>query len=155
MYANAPEKGANMIQGSMNGDTRRWRLLTGVICLALPCGLIAVNCFLPFPDIVDFFGLGELCLLMDADIKYCVNNNWGFAHPLSCWLLTKITGDLLISQRILNSLFIMISATLLVRIVRYSRVRLSKASAGCLLLFVSSPWAAEAAVSVSHQMSAN
>jgi hypothetical protein len=115
--------------------------LTAVGCL------IAVNYSLPFPDISDFHGLARICLLMDENIKYCVNNNWGFAHPLSCWLLTKTTGDLLISQRSLNALFTMLYVMLLLRMVHFFLGRLTGKSVGCLILFICSPWILDAALS--------
>jgi hypothetical protein len=121
--------------------------LTGCIGLTAFLGLIAVNYALPFPDINDFRGLGALCRLMDTDIRYCVNDNWGFAHPLSCWLLTKLTGDLFISQRLLNALFVSLYILLLIRMVRYAYGGLSHRSVGCILLFISSPWLIDAAVS--------
>jgi hypothetical protein len=72
-------------------------------CLALVA--TAVNWLLPIPDINDFRGFGEICLLMERrGLLYCVNEGWGFANPLLNYLLTKLTGDLLISQRILGFL---------------------------------------------------
>jgi len=64
-----------------------------------------LNWLLPLPDINDFEGLGRICLLMDRQgWLRCVNDNWGFAQSLSCWLLTKVTGNLLISQRLMCAL---------------------------------------------------
>ncbi len=125
--------------------TQPW--LAGFICMTVLFGLIAVNRALPFPDTADFRGLGAICRLMDKDIRYCVNNNWGFAHPLSCWLLTKMTGDLFIGQRMLNALFTALYILLLIRILRYAYGSLSLRMVGCLLLFICSPWMVDAAVS--------
>ncbi len=92
-------------------------------------GLLAVfvgwvgywNWLLPLPDINDFEGLGRICLLMDRQgWLRCVNDNWGFAQSLSCWLLTKVTGNLLISQRLmccLGGLLAVVSAERVMRMV--------------------------------------
>ena len=121
--------------------------LTGFICFTVFLGLIVLNCALPFPDTADFRGVGTICKLMDTDIRYCVNNNWGFAHPLACWLLTKLTGDLFVSQRLLNALFTMLYILFLTRMVRYAYGALSLRSVGVILLFICSPWMVEAAIS--------
>jgi hypothetical protein len=121
--------------------------LTGFICFTVFLGLIVLNCALPFPDTADFRGVGAICKLMDTDIRYCVNNNWGFAHPLACWLLTKLTGDLFVSQRLLNALFTMLYILFLTRMVRYAYGALSLRSVGVILLFICSPWMVEAAIS--------
>ena len=135
------------IKSLIQGDRSVQLWLTGFIWTAVLLGLIAINYILPIPDIIDFRGLGAICGLMDMDIKYCVNNNWGFAHPLSCWLLTKLTGDLFISQRLLNALFISIYILLLIRMVRSAYGGLSWRSVGCILVFICSPWLVDAAVS--------
>jgi hypothetical protein len=122
-------------------------LLSCFIYGTLLLGLITVNRALPFPDISDFRGLGMMCELIDTDIRYCVNNNWGFALPLSCWLLTKLTGDLFISQRLICALAISVYLILLIRMVRYAYGGLSLRSVGCILLFLCSPWMVEAAIS--------
>ena len=131
----------------VKGDHSIQPWLTVFISMTMLLGLIAVNYALPFPDINDFRGLGAICRLMDTDIRYCVNNNWGFAHPLSCWLLTKLTGDLFISQRLLNALFISLYILLLIRMVRYAYGGLSLRIVACLLVFICSPWMVDAAVS--------
>jgi hypothetical protein len=131
----------------VKGDPSIQPWLTGCIYMTVLLGLIAVNYALPFPDISDFRGIGMMCDLIDTDIRYCVNNNWGFAHPLSCWLLTKLTGDLFISQRLLNALFTSIYVLLLIRTVRYAYGGLSLRSVGGILVFICSPWMVEAAVS--------
>lgn len=83
---------------------------TGVFSRREWLGVLAVfagwvgylNWLLPLPDINDFEGLGRICLLMDRQgWLRCVNDNWGFAQSLSCWFLTKLTGNLLISQRLM------------------------------------------------------
>jgi hypothetical protein len=129
----------------INQLNQHW--LAGSICATALLCLLAFNRFLPFPDTADFRGLGAICRMMDTDIKYCVNNNWGFAHPLSCWLLTKITGDLFISQRLLNALFFMLYIVLLIRMLRYVYGGLSFRAAGCILLFIVSPWMFDSCVS--------
>ena len=80
---------------------KRWLLVLG--CLALVA--TAVNWLLPIPDVNDFRGFGEICLLMERrGLLYCINEGWGFANPLLNYLLTKLTGDLLVSQRALGLL---------------------------------------------------
>ncbi len=113
---------------------------------AIGC-LIVVNLSMPLPDINDFYGLSRICLLMDENVKYCVNNNWGFAHPLSCWLLTKITGDLLVSQRLLNALFALLYVVLLLQMMRRFIGGCTGRFTWCLLLFICSPWFLDAALS--------
>ncbi len=124
----------------------RWLIRAALIVPAI-AGLIAINGFLPFPDINDFRGLGTICLLMDSDIKHCINNNWGFAHPLSCWLLTKITGDLFISQRILNGIFLLLYLFLFLKILFHIYGGISRRGYICLSAFLCSPWMIEATVS--------
>lgn len=86
-----------------------------------------LNWMLPLPDVNDFADLGRLCLLMDRQgVLACVNENWGFAHSLSCWLLTKATGNLLISQRLLcafGGILAVVAAERLMRVVLVVRSR--------------------------------
>lgn len=111
--------------------------------------LIVINNILKFPDINDFMGLSQICLLMEDNIKYCVNNNWGFAHPLVNYLLTKITGNLLISQRIISGLFTLFALIVSKKIMKYVLPIKSKlAKLFILLFFIMSPWYIAAIVSV-------
>jgi len=109
--------------------------------------LILVNSFLPYPDNNDFYELSRLCLLMDTNIKYAVNNNWGFAHPLSCWLLTQITDDLLIAQRIINGIFSFIFFFCFLKIVYSLRITTSKLHIVVLSFLMISPWILDLLVS--------
>ncbi len=81
------------------GSWKRWVLVLGALIVAAA----TVNLLMPIPDINDFRGLGMNCLLMERKgLRYCVNGNWGFANPLLCYLLTRVTGNLLVSQRTLT-----------------------------------------------------
>jgi hypothetical protein len=51
-----------------------------LIMMSFITGLIIYNLSLPYPDCNDFYELSRICLLMDNNIKYCINSNWGFAH---------------------------------------------------------------------------
>jgi hypothetical protein len=85
---------------------------------------------------------------MDNNIKYCVNNNWGFAHPLFCWLTTKITGDLFISQRLISSLFSLLFVLVLLRMIRALGFHFTKRNIALLFVFLFSPWMLEIVLSV-------
>jgi hypothetical protein len=119
-----------------------------LLLLTFGVGLIIYNFSLPYPDCNDFYELSRICLLMDNNIKYCVNNNWGFAHPLFCWLTTKITGDLFISQRIISSLFSLLFVFVLLRIIRNLGIHFTKRNIALLFVFLCSPWMLEIVLSV-------
>ena len=123
-------------------------LNTYVLFFAFIVGLVIYNFSLPFPDCNDFYELSRICLLMDNCIKYCVNNNWGFAHPLFCWLTTKITGDLFISQRIISSLFSLLFVFILLRTIRNLGIHFTKRNIALLFVFLCSPWMLEIVLSV-------
>lgn len=81
------------------------------------CILVAViglyNLWIPWPSNDDFSGLALHCLLMEKKgLRYAIGDNWGFAHPLVHYLLTKITGNLLVSQRILSGAFTVFTTVL-------------------------------------------
>ena len=76
----------------------------GILTIAFIGLIVGVNTILPIPDINDFAGLGQFCLLMERrGLLHCVNFNWGFANPLLCYLLTSLTGNLLVAQRLLSA----------------------------------------------------
>ncbi len=120
------EETATIARGADRLSHRAWLVVLGVFV----AWVALLNWLLPLPDVNDFADLGRLCLLMDRQgWLLCVNENWGFAQSLSCWLLTKVTGNLLISQRLLCALggvLAIISAERLMRVVlavQSSRVR--------------------------------
>ena len=104
--------------------------------------IIVLNIVLPYPDINDFYELSRICLLMDSDVTYCVNNNWGFGHPLSCWILTKWTGDILISQRMINTGFTLVFLFSLLSLLSFMNIKMcSNKKAMLLSVFLfTSPW---------------
>ncbi len=123
----------------------QWLLVSG----ALIAMAAIVNWILPIPDINDFKGLAQNCLLMERrGLHYCVNSNWGFAHPLMNYLMTRVTGDLLVSQRILS--FIGAAACLVCaeRVMRRLFAVRPPVRVAFLLAAVVSPWMAEGLVSV-------
>ncbi len=119
-----------------------------LIAIVFGISLICYNFTLVYPDINDFYELSRICLLMDDNIKYCVNINWGFAHPLSCWLATKLTGDLLVSQRLISSAFSLIFLFVLINVLKKLGTRFSKLNIVLLTIFLCSPWLLELALSV-------
>lgn len=111
--------------------------------------LIIMNNSLKFPNVNDFKGLSQICLLMDDNIKYCVNTNWGFAHPLVQYLLTKITGNLLVSQRILSGIFTLWALLISKKIMKdIFPVKSKLALLSVLCFFIMTPWYLSAIVSV-------
>lgn len=110
--------------------------------------LLFINIALHFPDSNDFYELSRICLLMDNNIKYCVNNNWGFAHPISCWLSTKITGDLLLSQRLINIIFFTILLIFACKFLKLSKIKLTRSVSLVVTAFIMSPWVIDLIVSV-------
>ncbi len=78
--------------------------------------LVAYNVYFNIPNSSDFPGLMMLLQLMDdGGLKYCINTNWGFAHPLSYYLITEWTGDAHITQRILTGIGAFFSVILIDR----------------------------------------
>ena len=117
--------------------------------LSLGSFIIIVNNNLKFPDVNDFKGLSQICLLMDDNIKYCVNTNWGFAHPLVQYLLTKVTGNLLVSQRIISGIFVLLALLLSKKIMKSIFPIKSKISQLFILyFFIMTPWYISAIISV-------
>lgn len=123
-----------------------WAVVLGSFCF-----LVALlNLLLPYPDIQDFGGLGRLCLLIERrGLEFCFNRNWGFAHPLANYLLTRATGDLLVSQRLLaaaGAVVAILAADLLMR--RLLELRDYRLRVAFLLGMIFSPWMVESLVSV-------
>lgn len=103
--------------------------------------LIALyNWIFSFSTSNDFPGLGMNCLLIEQyGLKYAVNTNWGFAHPGLSYLLTKATGQLLWSQRLLTGLASVCSLFLLEKVVfRQLHIPRDKYSVVVFALFLSS-----------------
>ena len=119
--------------------------LVAFLFSAILCGII-----LPVPDINDFGGLSQMCILMEKKgWLYCVNVNWGFAHPLLNFLITKLTKDLLISQRILSATFSFFSIVLAGRIMtRILNIKEKEVKTIFLVFMALSPWMLESLVSV-------
>jgi hypothetical protein len=126
-----------------------WTAWTLVLASFLSIAAL-LNYLAPVPDTSDFAGLGSICLLMARrGLRYCVNVNWGFAHPLSCFLVTQWTGNLLVAQRLLalaGAALFLVAAERVMRTVfdvqsRYLRTAF-------LLAIVASPWMAEAIISL-------
>jgi len=120
------------------------------ICIFLTIGFIVfINNVLRFPDINDFRGLSRICLLMDGNMKYCVNNNWGFMNPLLNYFLTRITGNLLISQRILNGVFALCTVLFFLIILhKYGKLNNVKILLLFNITFLLNPWFIETVISV-------
>lgn len=121
-----------------------------LICMVLAIGFIVfINNVLRFPDINDFRGLSRICLLMDGNMKYCVNNNWGFMNPLLNYIITKITGNLLISQRILNAVFALCTVLLFLIILhKYGKLNNGKIILLFNIAFLLNPWFIQTVISV-------
>lgn len=121
-----------------------------LICMVLTIGFIVfINNVLRFPDINDFRGLSRICLLMDGNMKYCINNNWGFMNPLLNYLMTKITGNLLISQRILNGVFALCTGLFyLIILHKYGKLNNGKILLLLNIAFLLNPWFIETVISV-------
>jgi len=103
--------------------------------------LIALyNWIFSFSTSNDFPGLGMNCLLIEQyGLKYTVNTNWGFAHPGLSYLLTKATGHLLWSQRLLTGAAAVCSLLLLEKVAfRQLRIPGDKFSVIVFALFLSS-----------------
>ena len=103
--------------------------------------LIALyNWIFSFSTSNDFPGLGMNCLLIEQyGLKYAVNTNWGFAHPGLSYLLTKVTGHLLWSQRLLTGLAAVCSLLILEKVVfRQLHIPRDKYSILVFALFLSS-----------------
>lgn len=111
--------------------------------------ILFVNSVTRFPDINDFLGLSRICLFMEDNLIYCVNNNWGFANPLLNYLLTAITGNLLVSQRIISAFFTLSTFILCERIITSTLHIKSKTNTLLVLGFMAvSPWSIESILSV-------
>jgi hypothetical protein len=111
--------------------------------------VLVVNRIIRYPDINDFVGLSRLCLFMEGDLLHCVNNNWGFATPLLNYMLTAITGNLLVSQRIISAFFTLGAFVLCERIISSTLHIHDKLNKVYILGFMAlSPWAIESIVSV-------
>jgi hypothetical protein len=127
-------------------------LKTSVLTLPLTIYAILVfmiNKTLRFPDIMDFAPLSHICILMEGSLKYCINNNWGFANPFLNYLFTQITGNLLLSQRIISAFFTLAALILSERIMTCVFLVNNKAVKLVTLLFILlSPWYIESIVSV-------
>ncbi len=94
-------------------------------------------------------GLSRICLMMEDSLLSCANTNWGFAHPLLNFILTKITGNLLISQRILSALFTMGAFFLCERIMRtLFQLKNRMIMTVTLVAMALSPWTSESILSV-------
>lgn len=110
--------------------------------------IVVLNLVLPYPDNNDFYELSRICLLMDSNVKYCVNNNWGFAHPLSCWLLTKWTNDIFISQRMISAGFMLLLIFSFLKLLSISKIFLSRQLVFICAFLLASPWIVELMISV-------
>ena len=126
--------------------------LNGWILVLGTFGLVAlgINLLLPIPDIDDFGPLALMCVMIERHgLRYCVNDNWGFALVLLCFALTKVTGGLLSAQRMIGAaagLASVVGAELVMRDVvglRSRRVRLL-----ALLALIVNGWMLELLVSV-------
>lgn len=146
--------GGDSRAGDIASTSAMHRLPTaGILAVAILALLAAAglaNRVLPEPDIVDFRGLTRICLLMERrGWQHCVNHNWGFAVPLTTYLAAKLTGDLLIGQRIVSALFALLALVLAERVMtRVLGVRNSPAKGFVLVWMALSPWMLEALVSV-------
>jgi hypothetical protein len=65
-----------------------------------------------------------------------------------CWLATKITGDLFVSQRIISSLFSIIFTFVLMRMIRNASICFTKGIVARIFVFLCNPWILELALSV-------
>jgi hypothetical protein len=81
-------------------------------------------------------------------LLYCVNDGWGFANPLLNYLLTKLTGDLLVSQRILSLVGATCTVVFADRVMRRLFSVGTPIRTAFLLAMIISPWMAESLVSV-------
>ena len=82
--------------------TLHWAIITACFVLVI----LLINILLPIPDLNDFTGLAQICLLIkEKGLRYCVNPNWGFAHPLVIYLSAKLLGNLLAAQRLVGAAF--------------------------------------------------
>jgi hypothetical protein len=130
---------------------RAWNAVAIVLPIAaLFVSATLVNRVLPEPDSVDFRTLNRVCLLMDQrGWEHCVNHNWGFALPLVTTLVTRLTGDLLIAQRIVSAAFALLALILAERIMtRIFNIQSVRTKTLLLLWMSVSPWMLEALVSV-------
>ncbi len=76
-----------------------------VVYVVLAINITWANWLSPVPWADDFGGLGLTTTLMDRESwKYCISDNWGFAHTALHYLLTKLTGDLWLSSRLICAL---------------------------------------------------
>jgi hypothetical protein len=111
--------------------------------------VLMVNFVARFPDINDFIGLSRICLFMEDNLIHCANNNWGFANPLLNYLLTTITGNLLLSQRIIAAFFTLSALVLCERIISSTLCIKDRTNKAFVLGFMAiSPWAIESMLSV-------
>jgi hypothetical protein len=80
--------------------------------------VLIINVLIPYPaEPTDFSRLGMNCLLIEQQgWKYAVNDNWGFALPALSYALTGITGDLLLTQRLLSGGFALLAYWLVLQI---------------------------------------
>ena len=126
------------------GNTTNFKLIAFSLILV---EIVLLNILLPFPDNNDFYELSRICLLMDSNVKYCVNNNWGFAHPLSCWLLTKETGNLLVAQRLVNATFMFVFLFVFLKLCSHFEITFKKLNLITIILLLLSPWVIDIIVS--------
>lgn len=81
---------------------RQWAIVGAAFFIVAAIG----NRLLPIPDLNDFSALGRICLLMqEKGLRYCVNGNWGFAHPLLVFVFWKLFGNLLWAERLIAVIF--------------------------------------------------
>lgn len=86
---------------------------------------------------------------MDENMKYCVNNNLGFMNPLLNYIMTKITGNLLISQRILNGVFAFCTVLFFLIILhKYGKLNNGKIILLFSIAFLLNPWFIQTVISV-------
>jgi hypothetical protein len=75
------------------------------VYVALAVNIAWANWLAPAPWGNDFEGLGLTTTLMDrAGWQYCISDNWGFAHTSLHYLLTRVTGDLWLTSRLICAL---------------------------------------------------
>lgn len=84
------------------------------------------NLAFPLPVSNDFPGLGMSCLLISTEgVQYAINSNWGFAHTALCYVLSEITPNLQIAQRLLTGIFSLLSL-LLIHKIAFQQLGVSK-----------------------------
>ena len=124
----------------------QWAVVLGSFASAI----VLVNHILPIPDVNDFTGLAQICILMErGGLLHAINMNWGFAHPLLSYVLTLLTHDLLLSQRILSGVACLAAILCIEHLMRRKLpVHASRTRMAFLLALICSPWMLESMVSV-------